>query len=98
MSNNLIILKNPIKVYNNLLKTASTNILFGVNQINYEGTVNTPKKVHQETPSYHLETLDNKQQVEKAILNIQSNNHNNELAIILGISVIVSYYFSKYML
>ena len=54
MSNDLIILKNLVKGYNNHIKTASPNMVFGVSQINYEETI------HPKTLSHHLETLNNK--------------------------------------
>jgi hypothetical protein len=57
----LTILSKPIPGYNNVLKSASKAMSFGVNKkVNYVGSPNKePKKVHQEeAPTAHLNTLD----------------------------------------
>ena len=56
----IILWKNPTKGYNNCLKIASPETVFGLNNINYDGTINQTKKAYQETPTHHLESLDNK--------------------------------------
>ena len=76
MSNNLIILKTPIRGYNNHVQIATDDMKFGVNHnLNYCGnaSINIPKKIQEtldkqpvepkihKTPSHKLETLDNKQ-------------------------------------
>ena len=57
----LTILSKPIPGYNNVLKSASKAMSFGVNKkVNYVGSPNKePKKVHQEeAPTAHLNSLD----------------------------------------
>jgi hypothetical protein len=58
---NLVILKDPIPGYNNILLKPDSTVKFGVNtKVNYVGALqdNTPKKQHQEsTPIHHLDTL-----------------------------------------
>ena len=45
---NMIILKNPIEGYNNKLRIARWNMVFGLNiKLNYSGNGSQPKKVHQ---------------------------------------------------
>ena len=55
-------MKNPIIGYNNKLRVANNDVKFGSNSnINYfVSTHNQPKKVHQDVPSNHLETIDEK--------------------------------------
>ena len=70
-----IILKTPIIGYNNQLRVANSVMELGGNiSINYFGSANNQqkKKVHQETPSNHLETLD-KQSVKPRIYKEVSN-------------------------
>ena len=60
LPSSLIILKNPIHGYNNRLKVATRDMKFDANNINYYGTINRSKNVHQNMKAPHLETLDEK--------------------------------------
>lgn len=54
----MIILENTIPGYNNRLKVATKDMKFDLNNINYYyGTINNPKKVHQEIQSHNLDTF-----------------------------------------
>ena len=91
--NNLIILDKPIVGYNNKLKVSN----------NYYGVANNqPKKVHQKTPTHHLETLNDNTPHEKKekteIIKQKSDNHNNELMAVLTVTGIKTYLLTKYMI
>lgn len=104
MSDNLVILKNPIEGYNNRLKTATPSMHFGVNQMRYEKPKERPKKVHQEeAKSEHLETLDNKptkstnEPPKAKSTSKTADDQNNELSVVLVLSVISGFVVSKYV-
>ena len=84
---------------------------FGLNtNINYYGVPkNQPKKVHQETPTHHLETLDGKKPQQEVkgkekdntptkVSNQKTDNHNNELMTILTVTGISAYLITKYII
>ena len=104
--NNLIILEKPIVGYNNKLKVSDESMNFGLNKnVNYFGTTNKPKKLHQDkAPTHYLDTLDKKIQNNKVKQVSDSkkeptknDNHNTELSTILTISGI-TYLITKYII
>ena len=98
---NMIILRNAIEGYNNKLKTASKNVVFGFIHINYEKSKAEPEKVHQqEIPTQHLETLDKAKEKENILIKQTKTKKietdNSELVVILGLTVISGFQLSKY--
>ena len=74
MSNSLILLKNPIPGYNNNLKIATQDMVFGLNSnLNYSGIINEQKKVHQELAYHHLQPFGKKKKTKQ-----NSRNHTLE--------------------
>ena len=96
---NLIILKNPVKGCNNKLQVATTNMKFGVNEkINYF-------EQHQELNILKDKSSPTKEHQELNILKDKSSptkKHNSkadsDLTIILLLSTLSGYIFSKYVL
>ena len=73
--NSMNILKTPIKNFDNRLRIVARNMKFGSNSnINYVSNVHQPKKVDQDVPSSHLETLDEKPELEikKSTVNLDT--------------------------
>ena len=99
LSNNLILLKNPIPGYNNRLKIASKDTKFGINEkLNYvEHHLNTlktklsPPETKLSPPQTKLSSLQTK-------LSSPKDNHNSDLIIILVLSTASGYIVSKYVL
>ena len=106
--NNLIILDKPIVGYNNKLKASNESMNFGLNKnvIYYGVKKEKPKKVHQETPTHHLETPNDntphekkeKEKEKTEIIKQRSDNHKNELMAVLTVTGITTYLLTKYMI
>ena len=83
LPSNFVILEKPIDGYNNKLRAADDSMKFGLNKtVNYFGsTHNQPKKVHQETPSHHLETLEKhvEPKIHREVSSQLETVHNNKL-------------------
>ena len=99
MSSNLIIIKNPIKGYNNKLRVATINMNFGVNEnlnkINTQIELNAPSKskpqnVIKQTTQIKTELVPKNTTVSRAD-SLAANEHNSDLVVILVLSSLSGY-------
>lgn len=99
----MVILKNPIVGYNNLLKTASKDMKFGLNsKVNYQGVDRKQLvKTHQDG-DHHLETLEGYKKprvisTHQEIIENNNNNNNSNLTTLV-LSSVLGVIINKYII
>ena len=96
LSNNQIILKNPVPGYNNTIKIANKSMDFGYNNINITNSRIVTSPVNQQTI---LTTLpDQLSSTNNTFKSKKEDNHNTDLAIIFGGTHAAGYIMSNYIL
>ena len=98
LSNNLIILKNPFPGYNNRLEIANISVSFGYNHINREPTAKLLKNSGIKPTANLLKNLLSEPTVKPTAKLLKDSEHNTDLAIIFGGSLLSAYLFRIYVL